>query len=212
MSRRRLRPEERALWEQVARTARVRPGLAPPAAKAPPAPRAPLPAATPAPTGTAKLPLPEAFAIGAGPDVGAGERGHARIGHDLARPLAEALRAAPVAMDRRQFLRLSRGKLTPEARIDLHGMTLAQAQAALGAFVASAWARGLRLVLVITGKGRDDVDQGPIPRRPGALRHAVPLWLRQPPLAGMVLDLRPSHRRHGGDGALYVYLRRRRGG
>ena len=94
--------------------------------------------------------------------------------------------------------------------MDLHGMTLAQAQGALTGFIAEAWTRGLRLVLVITGKGRREHDTGPIPRRTGALRHEVPHWLRRAPLGPMVLDIRPAHRRHGGDGALYVYLRRRR--
>lgn len=131
-------------------------------------------------------------------------------GHDLVRPLTERLRAAPVAMDKRQFQRLTRGKLEPEARIDLHGMTLAQAHAALNSFILRAQGAGLRLVLVITGKGKSVADDGPIPRRPGALRHDVPQWLRMAPLAGAVLELRPAHARHGGEGAYYVYLRRAR--
>ncbi len=208
MSRRRLRPEERTLWEQVARTTRARPGRSAdiPTAPAPPSPA--FDSRTAAPMQKAPAALPPDFRIGH-------RAGANSTGHDLARPITEALRDAPVTMDRRQFMRMNRGKLTPEARIDLHGMTLAQAQGALGGFVADAWARGLRLVLVITGKGLTDgrngaADDGPIPRRPGALRHAVPAWLRQAPLSGMVLDIRPAHRRHGGDGALYVYLRKRR--
>ena len=208
MSRRRLRPEERALWEQVARTARARPGRAPSAnpLEAP----APAPLTDTAQAGTKRAQaaaIPNGFAIGR--DAGATQS------HDLARPIAEALRGAPVAMDRRQFLRLSRGKLVPEGRIDLHGMTLAQAHGALTGFIADAWTRGLRLVLVITGKGRGGADRGgaghgPIPQRTGALRHEVPAWLRRAPLAPMILEVRPAHRRHGGEGALYVYLRRRR--
>ncbi len=208
MSRRRsLHPDEHALWEQVARSARALPGRARSGAVTPPGPKAapPKPATLkPAPAKPAPTPLPPDFAIGA-----ASGRGIAGP-HDLARPIAEALRDAPVAMDRRQFQRLSRGRLTPEARLDLHGMTLARAQGALTGFIADAWSRGLRLVLVITGKGRTGAEDGPIPRRTGALRHEVPLWLRRPPLAPMILDLRPAHQRHGGDGALYVYLRRRR--
>lgn len=130
--------------------------------------------------------------------------------HDVSQPLADALRAAPVAMDKRQFQRMTRGKLDPDARIDLHGMTLAQAHGALNAFILRAQAQGLRLVLVITGKGKTVADDGPIPRRPGALKHDVPQWLRMAPLANAVLELREAHIRHGGAGAYYVYLRRGR--
>jgi len=63
-------------------------------------------------------------------------------------------------------------------------------------------------VLVITGKGRDDDGPGPIPRRRGVLRHQVPQWLSRPPLGPAVLQVTPAHRKHGGEGALYVYLRR----
>ncbi len=111
-------------------------------------------------------------------------------------------------MDRKAFMRMSRGKLVPEARIDLHGMTLAEAQPALVGFILSSHASARRLVLVITGKGRP--ADGDAFRRRGILRHQVPDWLRMPPLAGLVLDIREAHFRHGGAGALYVYLRRTR--
>lgn len=114
----------------------------------------------------------------------------------------------PVQMDRKAFDRLRRGKLTPDARIDLHGMTLSQAHPALISFVMQSHARGDRLVLVITGKGRTAPHDGPIPRRQGALKQDVPHWLRSMPLRPLVLELREAHRRHGGEGALYVYLRR----
>ncbi|MGY6548197.1 MAG: Smr/MutS family protein [Roseinatronobacter sp.] len=131
-------------------------------------------------------------------------------GHDLAHPLSDALARVPVQMDKRQFQRLSRGKLEPEARIDLHGMTLAQAHGALNGFILRAHAGGLRLVLVITGKGKTVEDDGPIPRRRGALKHDVPQWLRMAPLGSVVLEIREAHVRHGGAGAYYVYLRRAR--
>jgi DNA-nicking Smr family endonuclease len=70
---------------------------------------------------------------------------------------------------------------------------------------------GLRLVLVITGKGRPGrpgTDADPPFQRVGALRHQVPLWLRQPPLATAVLQLAEAHLKHGGAGAFYLYLRR----
>jgi DNA-nicking Smr family endonuclease len=111
-------------------------------------------------------------------------------------------------MDAKAFSRMSKGKLAPEARIDLHGMTLAEAHPALTGFVLRAQAAGCRLVLVITGKGRPGSDDGPIPRRPGVLRHQVPLWLRQAPLGAVVQQVAEAHVRHGGGGALYVYLRR----
>jgi len=130
--------------------------------------------------------------------------------HDLAQPLSEALARVPVQMDKRQFQRLSRGKLDPEARIDLHGMTLSQAHGALNGFILRAHAAGLRLVLVITGKGKTVADDGPIPRRQGALKHDVPQWLRMAPLGSVVLEIREAHIRHGGAGAYYVYLRRAR--
>ncbi|WP_415012065.1 Smr/MutS family protein [Amaricoccus sp.] len=112
-------------------------------------------------------------------------------------------------MDRRRFDKLRRGRLEPEERLDLHGMTLERAHSALTGFVLGAHVRDLRLVLVITGKGRGD-ESGMTPHRHGILRHSVPHWLSAPPLVGCVLDVVPAHQRHGGGGAYYVYLRRRR--
>jgi DNA-nicking Smr family endonuclease len=66
----------------------------------------------------------------------------------------------------------------------------------------------LRLVLVITGKGKAKSQPGPIPARVGVLRHQVPQWLRLAPLRPLVLHVEPAHRRHGGEGAYYVKLRR----
>ena len=71
-----------------------------------------------------------------------------------------------------------------------------------------AQAGGLRLLLVITGKGRP--TEAAWPQRHGILRHSVPHWLAAPPLAGRILQVAPAHQRHGGAGAYYVYLRRRR--
>ncbi|HVL20126.1 MAG TPA: Smr/MutS family protein [Amaricoccus sp.] len=120
-----------------------------------------------------------------------------------------ALERAHPHMDRRRFDKLRRGKLDPEARIDLHGMTSERAHAALGGFIRDAFARELRLVLVITGKGRPD-EAAVGPRRHGILRHSLPHWLTAPPLGGMILQVTGAHQRHGGAGAFYVYLRRRR--
>ena len=115
-----------------------------------------------------------------------------------------------VKMDRKAFGQLKRGKLKPEARLDLHGMTLAQAGPMLTRFIGDTHARGLRLVLVITGKGKDRDDGGPIPVPRGVLRRQVPDWLSRPPLSAMVLQVAEAHLKHGGDGAFYVYLRRRK--
>ena len=137
-----------------------------------------------------------------------GERTKTLPGHDLVPPLADRLAAAPLRMDAKAFGRMSRGRIAPEARIDLHGMTIAEAHPELIRFVLNAQGQGMRLILVITGKGRPGPDDGPIPRRPGVLRHQVPQWLRQVPLAPAVLQVAEAHQRHGGAGALYVYLRR----
>lgn len=119
-----------------------------------------------------------------------------------------ARRAAPLRMDKKTFDRLSRGKMKPDARIDLHGMTQTEAHHELNDFILTAHARGHRLALVITGKGRVNYDEGPIPVRTGILRHNVPQWLKMAPLSRVVLQIAEAHPRHGGSGALYVYLSR----
>lgn len=133
-----------------------------------------------------------------------------RMPHSLAPSLPDQIRSAPVQMDQKAFGKLKRGKLKPEGRIDLHGMTLDRAHPALTTFILSAHARGKRLVLVITGKGKLRDDGGPIPVRHGVLRHQVPQWLSIPPLSSAVLQITQAHISHGGGGAYYVYLRRQR--
>ena len=112
-------------------------------------------------------------------------------------------------MDRRRFDKMRRGRIEPEERLDLHGMTSERAHSALTGFILSAAARDVRLVLVITGKGRAD-ESAHQPRRHGILRHSLPHWLGSPPLMGHILQIAPAHQRHGGAGAFYIYLRRRR--
>jgi DNA-nicking Smr family endonuclease len=186
--RRRLSPEEEALWKEVARTARP---FRATAKEGPEAVRDPLPLPEPPPE---PVPL-QPFRLG--------EKAHPQS--SVARPAgpAEALR-----MDARTYGKMLRGKLAPESRIDLHGMTLAEAHPALIRFLLGAQARGQRLVLVITGKGRAGADPGHIPERTGALRHQVPHWMRLPPLGAVVQQVAEAHRQHGGSGAFYVYLRR----
>lgn len=206
MPRRRLTEDERALWQRVAQTAtRLLPAPSPMAdtRKAPvPDPQAKAPAAAQRPA----IQIPQSFAKHASKPIAS------RIHVDLAKPVGEHLAQQPVRMDRGLHKTMMRGKLEPEARIDLHGMTVAQAHGALHGFILSAHARGLRLVLVITGKGRTKSQNhaAPMPSRAGVLKHEVPQWLRMAPLASAVMELRESHRSHGGTGAYYVYLRKRR--
>lgn len=199
---RRLRPEERALWQEIARSARPLDGRDPFATHTGDAP-APHPLAD-QPTRIPKSPPPPA-APAPIPMFRVGARAQTTL------PRAADPAPVPLRMDAKAFARLSRGKLAPDARIDLHGLTLAEAQPELARFVTAAHARGARLVLVITGKGRGGPDgDDAFPRQVGALRREVPHWLGRPPLATMVLQIAPAHRRHGGSGAFYVYLRRPR--
>ncbi|MFT6090128.1 Smr/MutS family protein [Sulfitobacter sp.] len=133
-----------------------------------------------------------------------------RSTHDLMPSLPDQIRKSPVQMDNKAFTKLKRGKLSPEGRIDLHGMTLDRAHPALTRFILGAHKNGKRLVLVITGKGKMRDEGGPIPVRYGVLRHQVPQWLSMPPLASAVLQVSQAHISHGGGGAYYVYLRRQR--
>ena len=107
----------------------------------------------------------------------------------------------PVDLDRRSWLRLKRGQVTIEQTLDLHGLTQGEAHRRLGAFLARAQAAGCRCVLVITGKG---LGSG------GTLRHMVPRWLNEPDNRERVIAYTPAQPRHGGSGALYVLMRRRR--
>jgi DNA-nicking Smr family endonuclease len=97
--------------------------------------------------------------------------------------------------------KIARGKLVIEARIDLHGMTQDEAHGLLLSFLMRAAQRHLRTVLVITGKGRSA-------RSEGVLKRAVPQWLGQPAFARLVSGYGDAAPGHGGDGALYVRLRR----
>ncbi len=199
MARRRrngLTDEDKALWSQVTRSATpMHPGKA-----VHPQPKQPAPKPVPRPVHPAPA-IPTDFRVGSTAPA------PYRVS-DTAPTPAQQLAAQPVRMDAKTHRRLSRGKLAPESRIDLHGMTLAVAKGALTGFILSAHSAGRRMVLVITGKGKG--DHGPLPTRSGALRHEVPHWLHMPPLAGVVLQIVPAHLRHGGGGAYYVYLRRAR--
>jgi DNA-nicking Smr family endonuclease len=110
-----------------------------------------------------------------------------------------APKAPPLAaLDRRTRSRLARGQIEIDARLDLHGLTLQRAHARLRSFLSNAQVRGHRLVLVITGKGGS-----------GAMRREVPHWLSLPEMRALVIGYEPASAAHGGDGALYIRVRRR---
>lgn len=122
-----------------------------------------------------------------------------------------------IGHDRRNALRLKRGRMTIDGRLDLHGMTLDEAHGALDGFLDRADRAGKRCLLVITGKGRAatttdwHTDSGfNAPRTRGVLRDAVPRWLQTGLNRQRVLAIEPARPQHGGDGALYVLLRRKR--
>ena len=105
-------------------------------------------------------------------------------------------------IDRSNARRLQRGQMALEDRLDLHGLSKEQAHKRLVAFISRAVQQNLRHVLVITGKGRDGQ---------GVLRHEVPLWLKDAPLAGYINAISHAQPQDGGTGALYIRLKRKRG-
>jgi DNA-nicking Smr family endonuclease len=124
-------------------------------------------------------------------------------------------RAGPTGLDGRTADRLRRGQLEPDARLDLHGLTESSAHRALLTFVKGAQARGHRLLLIVTGKGGKGIaPDAPFDleldrRARGVLRTMTPRWLKERGLVELVAEVRTAHVRHGGTGALYVYLRKR---
>ena len=127
-------------------------------------------------------------------------------------PDIQPLRDITPGLDRRTARALRRGERNPDARLDLHGMTADRAHSALTRFILDSRSRGHRCVLVITGKGRRYTPPSQsglsMEHSEGVLRRDVPRWLSQTPLAGAITGLYQAHRKHGGDGALYVYLRK----
>lgn len=118
---------------------------------------------------------------------------------------------APTAMETRRIRRLARGITSFDARIDLHGMTQKEAHARLLLFLQEARRRGNRNVLVVTGKGRaGDRTLEPGREAPGVIRRNIGHWLSEPVFAELVVAWSPARQHHGGDGALYVQVRRAR--
>jgi DNA-nicking Smr family endonuclease len=108
-------------------------------------------------------------------------------------------------LGRRERSQLSRGRKEIDARLDLHGMTQARAHRALSGFLQRAHGDGLTFVLVITGKGKMGSES-----ERGVLRRQVPQWLNLPEFRSLVIGFEEAHIGHGGEGALYVRIRRSR--
>jgi DNA-nicking Smr family endonuclease len=106
-------------------------------------------------------------------------------------------------LGRRERSQLSRGRKEIDARLDLHGMTQTRAHRELSGFLQRAHSDGLTFVLIITGKGKMGADS-----ERGVLRRQVPQWLGLPEFRSLVVGFEEAHIGHGGEGALYVRIRR----
>jgi DNA-nicking Smr family endonuclease len=182
MAKRRVTPEELELWRHVAQTARPiksKRRVAAPKAETPDAPAPKAEALKPAaPAAAPPKPKPPMPA-----------KPHA-LTHGLSH-----------GIDRRQAERFRKGKLTIEGKIDLHGRTQQAAHDDLLHFLRRARDHGKRYVLVVTGKGMTT-------SKTGILRQAVPRWLNEPGFRSLVLAFDYAEPHHGGEGALYVLLKR----
>ncbi|MBR0958597.1 Smr/MutS family protein [Bradyrhizobium japonicum] len=179
--RRALSEEERELWDLVSK--QVKPLRKHRVAKAHATPRAESSSGT-----QVTRPSPPARPVAAAPAP--------RVARPTVPPLAP--------LGKRERTKLSRGRSEIEARLDLHGMTQTRAHRALAGFLHRAHQDGLTFVLVITGKGRSGGESG-------VLRRQVPEWLSLPEFRTFVVGFETAHIGHGGEGALYVRIRRARG-
>lgn len=175
-----LSPDDRRIWARVAGS--VTPAKPKKSTRVTPGAAVVDPPAAPQPKGLAKT---RAAAPAWSPPV----------------PVPARPRGHPEELEPRRQRRLSRERDPIEARFDLHGFGRFQAQDALTAFLLGAQARGYRSVLVITGQGRRGGT--------GVIRASVHEWLQGPALRGVVSGFAAAARHHGGDGALYVTIRRR---
>jgi DNA-nicking Smr family endonuclease len=143
--------------------------------------------------------------LGVAPDQVKGETPPAQ---SIPKQRAQAKQPPPLAQfDRRLRQRVARGRAAIDARLDLHGMTQEQAHGALSHFLAQAQAQDAKLVLVVTGKGIGGAASSASER--GVLRRQVPLWLSLPEFRRFIVSFQQAHVSHGGEGALYLRLRRR---
>jgi DNA-nicking Smr family endonuclease len=169
-------------------------------------------ARTPKSDAPAKPPEAEANGVKAAPAASpAPKNGSPVIKHPPYTPPSPPPPKSPQlsAYDEKERRRLGKNPELIEARLDLHGYRQREAHTALRSFLLSCAARGLRHVLIITGKGTAIERQRDFyGEERGVLRRLVPQWLSEPELRGMVVSYTASHIRHGGEGALYVRLRR----
>jgi DNA-nicking Smr family endonuclease len=180
MTRRRLNDEERALWRGVTRSISPLRKASAPAETDQPAPPAPSPPAK------------------------ARRRAVAAPAPVIAPKPPSPPPLAPLGRKMKQ--RIARGRRAIDGRLDLHGMTQAEAHDELLGFLHSRRQRGAKLVLVITGKGSGDAYAGR-----GVLKRLVPMWLALPEFRNLVIGFESAAIGHGGEGALYVSLRRTAG-
>lgn len=188
MSRRRsLSDEEHALWSGVARSVK--------------------PLQPPRPTERARKSLPESLSA----EVSRNEE--RKTAHPVSAPVARQETALPKAppplapLGRRLRQRVARGREAIDDRIDLHGHTQAQAHAALLRFLRRAQADDARFVIIVTGKGRTRSSREHAAEA-GVLKRMVPQWLSLPEFRPYVVGFNEAHVGHGGEGALYVQVRR----
>ena len=175
-----LSDDEIELWRAVAASVDRRPGSNLPLVM--PVLDVALPAAAPAQPRTMRTPLPPYVPPQSPP-----------------RPSLPPI----TALERRYRQKVTRGRISIDRVMDLHGLTQAQAHGALRGFLRTAQHDGASLVLVVTGKGLRSSDDG------GVLRRAVPHWLREPDMRLVVLGFEEASHPHGGTGALYIRLRRK---
>jgi DNA-nicking Smr family endonuclease len=191
--RRPLSDEERALWTGVARS------ITPlhPSRRA---------AEVPDSTQSAKDPIGVPGKSPAKAETPTPPRSRAAVPRE-ARPEKSPEQKTPALapLGRRFKQRVARGREPIDARLDLHGFTQMQAHAALLRFLRRAQADGVRMVLVVTGKG---TSKGGETYERGVLKRQVPLWLSLPEFRSLVVGFEDAHIGHGGAGALYVRLRR----
>ncbi|MEM0988788.1 MAG: Smr/MutS family protein [Pseudomonadota bacterium] len=211
--RRGLTPDERRLWDRVAASTEPL-GTSP-------RPDLPTPVVQPTPetlrsngangaksSGPPALKPAISHALPVRPTPQRRRDSEAHIRVEYTRHEARPVGKPEAGLDRRTADRLRKGNREPDARIDLHGMTAERAHRTALAFVSDSLARGLRMVLVITGKGSGSdpwTGQGR-----GIIRGALPGWLSASPMASSIVGIYQAHQRHGGAGAVYIYLKRRR--
>ena len=187
MPRRRLSPEEKALWQKLTQTV------------------TPLRRAKPPPDEPVEAPLPMKPAD----EAPAGRRVKGRVPpmRPAAPPPPQPAPGPAAMLDGSWEKRIRSGQLTPDISVDLHGLNLAAAHLRLERLLDEAMWNGWRVLLVITGKPRPTSLPGDTRRR-GAIRAEIGDWLARSAHASHVASVRRAHPRHGGEGALYIILRR----